>query len=514
MSIKAAGEKFKAGKLQEAAVMYEKFLALEPNNPDALHNLGVIAAQFQRPDIAIELIRRSLIHRPNYPEGFKNLALILKQQGNLKDAKQLLHSALSLDPKNSICRYQLGSILYQQKLLIEAENTINIAIQYDSNNYLAYNLLGVILQDQGLLEKAIKKYRKAIRINPDYYDAYYNLSNIKKFSKDDSDLKSLKNISSKIKTIDNPNTAKIFYSLGKAYNDINNYSAAFECFLKANQCDRKFLEYNRKSEEGMLKKIASIFSKKFITQHENSACQSKTPVFVLGMPRSGTSLVEQILASHPQINGAGERMKLYQLASNITKFTSTNTAYPESLALLNDEICRDIGEEYLMSLQETSSDSDYIIDKMPSNFMLIGLIHLVLPNAKIIHCVRNPIDTCFSCFRTNFTIGHNYSNTLEDLGSYYQHYLALMSHWRNVLPSKILDIEYESLVNDTEKNTRSMLEYLGLDWNDACLNYHENNRTVQTASAWQVRQPIYNSSIRGWKNYEAHLQPLIQALNL
>ncbi len=514
MSIEAAGEKFKAGKLQEAAAIYEKSLILEPNNPDALHNLGVIAAQFQRPDIAIELIRRSLIHRPNYPEGLKNLALILKQQGKLKDAKQLLHSALSLDPKNSIYHYQLGSILYQQELLTEAENAVNIAIQYDSKNHLAYNLLGVILQDQGLLEKAIKMYRKAIRLSPDYYDAYYNLSNIKKFSKNDSDLKNLKNISSKIKTIDNPNTAKIFYSLGKAYNDINNYSAAFEYFLKANQCDRKNFEYNRKSEEDKLKQIANIFNKQFITQHETVACQSKTPVFVLGMPRSGTSLVEQILASHPQIHGAGERNELSQLASDVTKFTSTNTSYPESLALLNDEICRDIGEEYLKSLQKTSSDSDYIIDKMPSNFMLIGLIHLVLPNARIIHCVRDPIDTCFSCFRTNFTIGHNYSNSLEDSGSYYQHYLALMNHWRNVLPSKILDIEYESLVNETEKNTRNMLEYLGLPWNDACLNYYKNNRTVKTASAWQVRQPIYSSSIKGWKKYEAQLQPMIQALKL
>jgi len=513
MSLAAANKKFREGKHQEAADLYEKLLALDPDNVEALHNLGVIAAShYKQLDTAIDLISRSLSLQPNHPERINNLAIILEKQGHLSEARELLESALKHDPNHSASHYTLGSILYTQEFLSEAENALNNAIKYNSKNHLAYNLLGVIYQDQGLFDKAADMYRKAIKADHEYCDPYYNLSNIKKFSKNDKDLKTLQKFASRIKTLNNPIFAKIFYALGKAYHDLGNDHLAFENFSKANQCDRKNLGYDKQVNEGRLQQIAEIFSPEFIAQHESLACQSKVPVFIVGMPRSGTSLIEQILASHPEVHGAGERPELNQLANNIGILTTPNIPYPECLTLLNDALCTHIGEEYLTALQTLAPKATHIIDKMPANFMLIGLIHLIFPNAKIIHCVRDPIDTCFSCFRTNFTSGHEYSNDLEDLGSIYLQYVTLMEHWKKVLPSKILDVEYESMVNDTEQQISNILEYLDLPWSDECLNYRENNRIVKTASVWQVHQPTYTTSISGWKKYASHLQPLIEAL--
>jgi tetratricopeptide (TPR) repeat protein len=509
MSLKIANEKFNAGEMQQAAEMYEQILVSEPNNYVALHNLGLIASKFQRQDVAIDLFLRSIESQPNEIKSYTSLAAIFEQESYFSEAQHLLETAIFIHPKSSEAHYQLASVLYKQGQLVEAEKVCNEVIRINTKNDDAYNLLGVIYQEQGQFENARKKYRKAIRINQSKYESYYYLSNTKKFARNDSDLNELKKIFARDKQTSDPNFNMIVYALGKAHHDIKDYEAAFNFFSEANQRKKELNPYDKESSEALLKQIEIIFSEQVISDKQHSGYESETPLFIVGMPRSGTSLVEQIIAGHSQVYGAGENVKLGQMA---LATATTKTKYPESLIFTNKSRYAEIGKEYVLSLEKLSSSATYIIDKMPSNFMLIGFIHLILPKAKIIHCTRDPIATSFSCFRTGFSDSHYYCNDLEDLGSFYRHYLALMEHWRRVLPNKILDIKYEHLVNNTEDSVKNILEYLELPWDENCLNYDKNEGAVKTASLWQVRQPIYTSSLNSWKNYQEYLQPLIQQL--
>jgi hypothetical protein len=300
----------------------------------------------------------------------------------------------------------------------------------------------------------------------------------------------------------------VHFTLGKAYLDIGDSSIAFHHFNLANQLKRSTIFFDHEEYAKRIKKFTEIFTAEFIQQNQSKleTPLGHAPIFVLGMPRSGTTLLEQILSSHPMVRGAGELRYIGVLADEIED-------YPTIPPSFNSTGAEALGQGYLDKIAPLLEGRERLVDKMPGNFLHAGLIHTLLPHAKIIHSRRNPVDTCLSLYSKHFGGSHPYCYNMTDLGNYYQSYMTLMTHWREVLPaSHFLEVDYENVVDDIEMQTRRILDYLGLPWDPVCLNFYKNERTVRTASLNQVRKPIYSSSSGRWKKHAAQLKPLIDAL--
>ena len=304
---------------------------------------------------------------------------------------------------------------------------------------------------------------------------------------------------------------KLAFGLGKAYEDIGNYEKSMESVLAATRLKRASCDYSLSATEEMFSQIKQTFSPGFFSAHPNTGCQDQTPIFILGMPRSGTSLVEQILASHPDVFGAGEIVDLMILTGAIT-MTGSSRHYPEIVADLDSRALEDLGNEYISKIRSYSGDAKYITNKTPENFLRIGFINAILPNARIIHLTRDPMDNCLSVFKNLLATAYDYSYDQAELGHYYKLYQALMEYWRTTLPGFIYDQSYEQLVAEPEIQIGKLLEYCNLPWHDACLDFHQTRRKVRTSSNAQVRRPIYQDSVKLWKHYQNQLEPLRVAI--
>jgi hypothetical protein len=302
------------------------------------------------------------------------------------------------------------------------------------------------------------------------------------------------------------------FALGKIYEDLGDYNKSFKFISEANQLKRKSYEYSIQDDRVYFQRIKKVFSPDFLASHAGSGNKDRTPIFIVGMPRSGTTLVEQILASHPMVFGAGELTVLVELAENVCRKGGTRTKYPECLSGFDADAFAEMGTDYLERVREFSQDATYITDKLPHNFLYVGLIKLILPNAKIIHCSRNPMDNCLSIFKTEFAVEHKYAYDMVELGGYYNLNSDLMAYWNKVLPGFMYRLVYEDLVSDQQRQTRELLQFCSLPWDEACLNFDKTERRVRTASLVQVRQPIYKDSVELWKRYEMQLEPLRKAI--
>ena len=301
------------------------------------------------------------------------------------------------------------------------------------------------------------------------------------------------------------------FGLGKAFEDLHQYEKAFSFFAEGNSIKRRSYSYTVDDRGNFFKKLEEVFDSSLFAKHQGTGCDDETPLFILGMPRSGTTLVEQILASHRHVHGAGELRTLKRIVTSC--FDKGKVAeFPESIRQVDSADFEHPGFEYIQAIRKHTPDARFITDKMPENYKYIGLIKLMLPGAKVIHCRRDPVDTCLSIFKTFFTVMHEYSHDLGELGRYYSFYCRLMEHWHSVVPGFIHDVQYESMVVDQAGQTRALLEYCGLEWDDACLEFHKSDRPVRTASAEQVRRPIYKGSVQLWKRYETQLAPLLERL--
>jgi hypothetical protein len=301
--------------------------------------------------------------------------------------------------------------------------------------------------------------------------------------------------------------------MGKALSDLKRYDDAFAELNEANALKRKQFVYDEAQRLGMLEKISTVFSKDLIASRSESGDRSWSPIFIVGMPRSGTTLMEQVLASHSKVFGAGELETFKEMVIDAVNNQAIFPAYPELIGELPREAIHKIGQTYTSRVRALAPDALHIVDKMPLNFAFVGLIHMALPNARIIHTRRNPLDTCVSCYSLLFTGSQPFAYDLAELGRYYRGYERVMEHWHRVLPQgTMIDVRYEDLVNDLEGVSRETLRHCGLDWEDACLNFHDTERTVRTASLMQVRKPIYRSAMGGWRRYAKHLKPLADAM--
>ena len=497
------------GRIDDAVARYERALFLQPDFAEAHYNLGIVLNAQGKRDDAVAHYERALALKPDFADAHNSLGIALAAQGKIDDAVAHYERALALKPDHANAHNNLALALVAQGRIDDAVAHYERALAINPDHAEAHNNLAIILKDQGKFDDAIAHYGRAIAIKPDNAEAHFNRADLKTFRHGDPDLAALEALADRDLSADK--ALFIHFALSKALEDTGDYVRAFEHLLKGNASKRRQIDYDEPGVANFFQRISTVFDRSLFDRFQRAGDPSPVPVFVVGMPRSGSTLIEQILASHPQIHGAGELADL-EIAAN-TVLSAGDRQFPECIPALDGVTLRRIGQSYLGRLPALANDKVRIVDKNLHNFLRIGLIRLILPNARIIHAVRNPIDTCVSCYSKLFTEGIYFSYDMAELGRYYRRYRELMAHWRSVVPpGAILDVSYEDVVDDLEGQARRLIEYCGLAWDDRCIDFHATNRPVKTASAVQVRKPLFRSSLQRWRKYEAGLAPLLNEL--
>ena len=466
---------FEAARYEEAKNQLEGYISQtrDTTDTDILQHLGVAKQALHDYPGAAECFLNVLDAVPQHIYALYNLGTVYAAQGKYEKALDRFHQLEQLTPKSATLFYQIG----------------------------------VVSRILGRLDDAETALRHALQLNPDYAAAYFTLSAMKHYEdKDDADIKAMERILVQGGLAEDVHT-KLNFSLAKVYEDLRDYDRAFDYLSKGNELRRQKYHYDVAVHEDYFRRLRETFTTEFFHQRSGYGVDDKMPIFIVGMPRSGTSLVEQILASHPQVFGGGELNDLQRIVLNKRKDLSVS--YVTSLGA-EDSVS--MANQYLDVIRQHSHGAAYVTDKMPLNFQYIGMIRLLFPNARVIHCRRDPMDTCLAIYKQNFSVTHKFAFDLVELGRYYRAYSELMDHWHQVLPGYIYENVYEELVANQQTETRRLLEFCGLDWDDACLKFYETQRPVSTASLVQVRQPIYRSSVEKWRNYGRHLERLRMTL--
>ncbi len=468
------------------------------------------AGQFSQ---AVTLYEQILTLRPNFPEIHNNRGLALTELDRFEEAVAAYAQAVSIRPDNPETLCNWGVALAQLERWDEAEAIFRRAIASHPGFAGAYNNLGLILKERGRMAEARSAVEEAIRLCPKDASYYDNLAAMGSLSAGDRYVTALENLAADAASLAPVNRMHLHFALAKVSEQFGNPEGAFRQLLAANTLKRQRVAYDEGATLGIMDRVRQVFTRDFIGAREGAGARSAVPIFIVGMPRSGTTLIEQILASHPQISGAGELTLFEQTAGGIGRATPRGLPFPDFVPGMTADQFRELGALYLEKLLVRAPGATRIVDKMPANFLYAGLIHVALPDAVIIHATRDPADTCVSCFSVHFTKGQLHTYDLAELGRYYRHYQALMAHWHSVLPpGRITDVRYEELVDDLEGVARRIVARCGLTWDPRCLDFHRNARPVRTASATQVRRPIYRSSVGRWRRYQNFLGPLFAAL--
>lgn len=501
------------GKLPLAADLIGKAIALDGSVSLHHRNLGEICRRLGRLDEAIGAGERAVAMTPNDREAHYNLGLAYTDSDRHGEAIRCYRQALTLTPDHNLSWNNLGASLEKMGDKDGAEAAYAKAVAIDPRHAEAQNNLGAIYSEQGRLAEARSCFEAATQARPDFVEAHYNLSSLKTYTATDPHLAALETLAAQSATL--PVAARIRYNfaLGKAREDMGEYERAFAAYAEGNRLQHDLLPHDEAQAEDMLARIKKTFAHGSLTKPPGAFSPSqagKTPVFIVGMPRSGTTLIEQILASHPAMFGAGELMDLHEVIHGAVGAVTGQPFTAWAPKLTADDFLA-LGEKYLERVWRLNPEAACITDKMPANFFYIGMIRRMLPQARIIHAVRDPMDSCFSCFARLFNDTMAFAYDLGTLGRYYVRYIQLMEHWQAVLPEEtILNVRYEEVVADVEGQARRMLAHLGLPWDDACLDFHNNTRLVKTASVAQVRRPIYTTSVARWQRFGQHLDPLFE----
>jgi len=503
------------GRSQESLAWFERALHLSPDNVEFMFNYANAFEGMGELKQASVWYEKTIARRPDYPDAWCNLGNVLQAQGEYVAAVAAFEHAISLSadfahhfPQIFI---NLGNALMELGRSEEALQAYQDAVHARSDYVGAYLALGNAYLQHGRREAATGALRHAISLNPQSGGAYRNLAETKRFQERDSDVEAMEKLFQRDE-LDSSDKTELAFALGKVYGDLKEDAKSFDYYLQGNHLKRQSLDYSIEKDRALFSLIKQTFTPEFLQQHQGIGLDDPAPIFIIGMPRSGTSLTEQILASHSQVHGAGELNDLRIVIEHACDEQGEN--YPSALMQLdNDELLK-IATVYLERLHAYMPTAPRITDKMPHNFLYVGLIHLLLPKAKIIHCQRNPMDNALSIFKVLFSAGkHAYAYSLEELGQYYHLYQNLMAHWRRLLPGAFYDLVYEDLVSDQEEQTRRLLEYCELPWEETCLAFHRTERVVRTASLVQVRQPMHASSVEGWRRVEQQMQPFVRALH-
>ena len=495
----------KANRLQLAEKAYKKVLKKDNNNVDALRLLGLLAFKKNNFKIAEELFIRAIKINPNFKLLWENLAKCYRLQNKLDHAKKAFKNLLRLDPHNFEALGALGTIYIRLGDYAEGIKIYKNLLNQNDNNPRLYLSMGHALKTIGQREDCENAYHKAIEYFPASGEGYWSLANLKTYSFSDKQIASMEK--SLDKEIHLQEKIQMMFALGKAFESKKEFTKSFSYYKEGNWLQRKNLDYNAQENSESIQRVIDFFSKHKEDINFNSGHNNSDPIFILGLPRAGSTLIEQILSSHSLIEGTQEHPNIMSIGRNIrTKYNTEN--FVDNLLDLKQEEIEYYGKKYINDTKWSRNEHNHFIDKMPNNFPYIGLIKMILPKAKIIDARRDPIDGCFSCFKQYFAKGQHFTYDLDDIARYYKDYLKIMAFWNDYFQGDIYTINYENVIENTEKEVKNLFDFLEINFEESCLNFHKSKRPVKTASSEQVRQPIYKSGIKYWKNFDDHLEEL------
>ena len=501
-------------RIPEAEALLREHLKHCPTDVAALRMLAEVAARLRRYPDAQALLERCLELAPGFEAARHNYATVLNRQGKAAAALPHVEQLLASDPRNPGYRNLKAAVLanlgdYAGSAAVYAEVLREFPQQ--PKVWMSY---GHSLKTSGRVAEAVEAYRRAIEMGPNLGEAYWSLANLKTYRFSAADVLAMRNALTRNDLTDE-DRLHFEFSLGKALEDDASYEESFTHYAKGNGIRRKSHPYSADENSSFVRRSQALFTREFFAERAGCGAQAGDPIFILGLPRAGSTLLEQILASHSLVEGTMELPDIPQIARELAAGNGRGDegTFFQAVATLTSAELRTLGERYLDGTRVLrKSAAPFFIDKMPNNCLYVGLIHLILPNARIIDARRHPLACCFSCFKQHFARGQNFTYGLEDLGRYYRDYLELMAHFDAVLPGRVHRISYEVMVADTEVEVRRLLAHCGLPFEDGCLRFYENERAVRTASSEQVRQPIFREAVDHWRHYERWLEPLKAAL--
>lgn len=500
--------------LPEAEQLLRAQLKRAPTDVAAMRMLAELAERLGRHEDAEALLERCLELAPDFHAARHNYALVLHRGNRGPEALRQIEQLLRGQPTHPGLLNLKAAILCRVGDYPPAINIYERVLQTHPDQAQVWMSFGHALKTSGEQARSIEAYRRSLALEPAYGEAWWSLANLKTVRFGASDIAQMQ---SALQRTDLPleHRFHLHFALGKAMEDAGDYASSFTHYSEGNALRRTQLLYNADDTSARTRRIKQTYTASFFSAREGQGCAATDPIFVVGLPRSGSTLVEQILSSHSQVEGTMELPEIISLTRLLRRQSDSTqqTVYHDVLATLGSEALRELGEQYLQRTQvQRKTAAPYFIDKMPNNFVHIGLIHLILPNARIIDVRRHPMACCFSGFKQHFARGQNFSYSLDDIGRYYRDYVEVMAHFDAVLPGRIHRVIYEELVDNTESEVRRLLAHCGLPFEESCLRFFENSRPVRTASSEQVRQPIYREGVDHWRHYEPWLEPLKTAL--
>jgi len=498
---------YKTGDFINAESLCTKLLVTNPSVVFLYNLLGLILVAVGKVDKAIESYESGIKIDPNFAMIYNNMGLVYAENiKNYTKAESNYKKSIFFDNKKPEPHNNLGSLYKTIDRPNDAIMSFKKAIAIDKYFIHAYHNIGNVYTSMGNFKEAKEYYKKSIKINPFYTNSHRTLSRILKYNKNEKHFAELKIIYPKIKNENIEDKVNISFALGKAYEDIKDYKKSFFHYKDANLNYDKKIKYSIKKEYDKFDRIKKTFNKSIYKKFSGFGNNSKSPIFILGMPRSGTTLVEQILSNHPKVFGGDEQTFISTIINK--EFGNHDLRlFFEEVINFDKKRFNEMGEYYIKLMKNISNNAEFTTDKMPENFLTIGFIKLILPKSKIIHCSRNSKDNCLSIYKNHFPGGKiPYSYNLDNIIQYYNLYNDLMNYWNNLFPNEIFNIKYEKLIQDSKKETINLVKFCELEWSDDCINFHENKRIIKTASDVQARSKIYNSSINSWKNYDKYLE--------
>lgn len=537
------------GDLEGAISAYQDALTYREIYPEAYNNLGTLLQQDNRQQEAEHALRKAIAQNPRYIEAYNNLATLLAAQKKELDALRILGDALKFAPKNvqtllitakiqmrrnnHVAAEQaarlalqeqpanaealtiLGQVLHETDRYDEAIDVLERALKSNPKSPEALNFYGVALKSVGRLDEARDHILKALKMNSGMWGAYANINDLVDFSKGEGDelFNKMDAIFESAKNTEADPFLPLHFAYGKALEDRGEHERALKHYITGGKMKRAQLEYNEVETFGFFDAIREIFTKEFLASRKYEGINDERPVFIIGMPRSGSTLVEQILSSHPDVYGAGEVKYLSRALGQLRDRFPSLPKFPQMMDKITPAQLDITAKKYLEALSAGAGDAKRITDKLLTNYFFVGLIHTLYPKAKFVNTMRDPVDTCLSGFTKLFKDDMPHSYDLAELGRYYGKYRELMEHWHKVLPAGVLtSVQYEDVVADTEKEAKALIDFIGLKWDPKCVDFHKSDRPVKTASVAQVRKPIYKTSVKRWKKYGDGLQPLVDAI--
>ena len=497
----------KAGRLKLAEESYKKVLKKDKNNIDALRLLGLLAFKTKDYEIAERLFLKVLQLDPSFSLAWDNLAKLYRIQNKLLKSIPAFENLIKLDPRNFEALVSLGTVYIKLSKYHEGIKLYEESLKIKPENPRVYLSLGHALKTIGEREKSEAAYQNAIKYFSLSGEAYWSLANLKTYEFSDKEIINME--SSLTKNIHPNEMTQMHFALGKAYESKRQFDKSFKHYAEGNWQQRKQISYNAEDYKISIDELIDFFDKNKNLYNSKAQSNFDDPIFILGLPRSGSTMIEQILSSHSLIEGTQELPNILAISRDI-KLIDQKKGYPQNLLGLNQSYFDDLGKKYIDETKWARSSKPFFIDKMPNNFVHIGLIKLILPKAKIIDARRNPMDTCFSCFKQYFAKGQHFTYDLDDIARYYKDYVRLMDYWKKLFPEEIFTIHYEQVIDNPNDRIRDLLEFCNVKFEDNCINFHKSKRPVKTASSEQVRQPMYKTGLDYWKNYSNNLDTLLK----